>query len=156
MSHSSWTYVGLLPGPVLQLLFGATGAPLLLAADFVTLLIVWGCCSTDLLFHTVGQETPGQEAVQPLRAATLHLDGEPRWPVEEAYAGRGFVDMLTAWPGRTDEGFLEILLVDLESLQACLKRALFLWTDTELAHLCIHRLHGDNITPQGIALPLSA
>jgi hypothetical protein len=41
--------------------------------------------------------------------------------------------------------------MDLESLQARLKRTLFRLADAELAHICIHRLHGNNVTSQGIA-----
>jgi hypothetical protein len=139
----------LLPQPLL----GAAPAPLFLPADFITLLLLWGFCSTELLLQAIGQETPGQEAVEPLRAAALDLHGEPRRPMHEAHTGRGLVHMLSTWARRTDEGLLQILLMDLESPQSRLKHALFFRTDAELAHLCIHRLHGDNVTSQGIALP---
>jgi hypothetical protein len=43
--------------------------------------------------------------------------------------------------------------MDLESLQAGLKRTLFFWTHTELTHVCIHRLHDNDGTSQGIPLP---
>ena len=48
------------------LLLGAAHAPLFLPADFVMLLLLWGFCSTQLLLQAIGQETPGQEAVEPL------------------------------------------------------------------------------------------
>jgi hypothetical protein len=60
--------------------------------------------------------------------------------------------MLTARSRGTNEGFLQILFIDLESLQTRLKRALFFWTDAELVHVCIYRLHRHDIAPQGTAL----
>jgi hypothetical protein len=42
--------------------------------------------------------------------------------------------------------------VDLERLQSRLERSLLFQTDAELTHVCVHRLHSDNVTPQGIAL----
>ena len=83
----------LLPQPLL----GAAPAPLFLPADFITLLLLWGFCSPELLLQAIGQETPGQEAVEPLRAAALDLHRKTCWPVHKADAGRGFVDMLTTW-----------------------------------------------------------
>ena len=82
-----------------QLLLGAAHAPLLLPADFITLSLVPGFCSTELLLQAISQETPGQKAIQPLRAAALDLDGESRRSMHEADAGRSFVYMLAAWTG---------------------------------------------------------
>jgi hypothetical protein len=136
---------------LLQFLPGAAGAALFLPTDFVALLIVRGFCSTEPSLHMVGQKAPGQKAVKPLRAAALDLDGDPRRPVQEAHTRRGLIDMLPAWPRGTDEGLLQVLLVDLQSPQARLKRALFFLTDAKLTHRCTYRLHGDHVTSKGTA-----
>jgi hypothetical protein len=47
--------------------------------------------------------------------------------------------MLSAWARGTDEGFLQVIFMDVETLQAYLKRTLFFWTDAELAHIFVHR-----------------
>jgi hypothetical protein len=107
----------------------------------------------ELSLHAVGQEAPGQEAIQPLGTAVLDLDGKPRRPVQEAHAGRGFVHMLPARSGGADEGLFQVLFMDLEGPQARLKRTLFFLTNAELTHLSIHRSHGNNVTSQRLPLP---
>jgi hypothetical protein len=42
--------------------------------------------------------------------------------------------------------------MDLERLQALLKGTFFGLAHAEFAHVCIHRLHGNNLASQGIAL----
>ena len=63
---------------VAKSLLRAAGAALLLAADFVALLALRRLIAAAPLLKAIGQQTPGQEAVEPLGAAALDLDREAR------------------------------------------------------------------------------
>jgi hypothetical protein len=65
--------------------------------------------------------------------------------MHEAHTGRGLIDVLPAWARGTHEGLLQILFMDVETLQAYLKRTLFFWTDAELTHVYIHRWHSNDM-----------
>jgi hypothetical protein len=117
-----------------QLLSCTTGTALLLLADLLALLRLQGLFALDFFLKAISQEASRQKAVQSLRAPLLNLDGDARRAVGEAHTRRCFIHMLPAWPGGSHKRLLEILLMDLERMQARFKGSLFFRTDAELAH----------------------
>jgi hypothetical protein len=126
---------------------------LLSLVDLGALLRLQGRFALDFFLKAVGQKASRQKAVQSLRAPLLNLDGDARRAVGEAHTRRRFIHMLPAWPGGSHKRLLEILLVDLERMQAGVKGSLFVRTDAELTHSFMIAYKNAAILPPTLSAP---
>jgi len=60
------------------------------------------------LLNFVEQYTPGNKPIESLLTSCLALHLQAGWPVEQHYARRRFIDILTAMPSRSDKSFFNI------------------------------------------------
>jgi hypothetical protein len=69
-------------------------------------------------FDLVEEEFASEETVEALLAGFLTFDLEATGAVEEHYAGRGFVDVLTAMATGADERFFDVGFADAQRSHA--------------------------------------
>jgi hypothetical protein len=89
-------------------LLGSAGAATLLAAHFLDGLGFGGGFAVGDGIELVAELAAGEEAVHLAGALDLAFDGDAGWLVLEEDAVRGFVDLLAASSGATDEFLGEI------------------------------------------------
>src|SRR5262245_44953125 len=109
-----------------HLFLGAARAAALLAPDARPLL--GGCFghAAHARLELVGEEAPGEKAVQRLRTLLLALHHEARRHVAQDHAGRDLVHVLAAATARAAEGLLEVLGPHAEPAHAGEERRLLL------------------------------
>jgi hypothetical protein len=59
-------------------------------------------------FNFVEQYTPGNKPIESLLTSCLALHLQAGWPVEQHYARRRFIDVLTPMPSRSHKSFFDI------------------------------------------------
>lgn len=90
----------------------AAGAATLLAADFLLFLLPLALRTEFALFQLITQVSTGKKPVGALQAGGLAFDFNAGWRMTKLYAGRRFIDLLSAGAGAADKIFREFLFAD--------------------------------------------
>jgi len=99
-----------------DLLLSAPGTPPLLTADLLASGLFGAHEACPETFDAVEEKTAGEKTVLRLGALPLAFDMETGRTMNEKDAGGGFIDLLPARTGGTDERFVEFILPDAETL----------------------------------------
>ena len=99
-------------------LFGPLGPFSLLAADFGDPLFHGALLALDSRLDLIGQDPPGQEAVERLASFLLALDFDPGRNMFQVDARFDFIDVLSAFALRPDELLDQVVLAHSQLLQA--------------------------------------
>jgi hypothetical protein len=105
---------------------GPAGPLPFLTANLFDPLLLGRLDSKDLPFDLIQQDAPGEEPVQTLRARLLAFHRLARWAVKKNYTSCGFVDVLPACPGGSDEALLKVRFTHAQPTHS-FEQGLYFW-----------------------------
>ena len=82
-----------------------TGAPAFLPPDFFLLLLSLALCAEFPLFQFIAKIASREKTVGTLQTGGLTFDLDAGWRMTKLYAGRRFINLLTAGSGSADKAF---------------------------------------------------
>ena len=114
---------------------GSFGALPFLAADFLNPLLLFARLAANHCFYFIGENSPGEKAVDGLGAFPLALHLNLSGEVLQIDTARSFVDFLAALAAGADEFFEDIFFKDAQAFHPLAQGILFFFAHTESNHL---------------------